>query len=182
MMKEFFSKPELVLAPTPEQLALKLRLKQIKPADFLERFRELDQATSFHKGDAAALKILVSLEKNFEKSEEAFEYWNLRSLIEFHQGQTAGLAQLNEQALLGFRQSEQSGVRALEALKQDEESAHEYDATWVEYVRGTVSYFLKDLDALRAAEQKTDGENKRVLQRLRIGLETNNEVGYHRDY
>lgn len=177
-MKNIESKPELLLAPRDADLILPLKLKQIKRGDFLERMRDFDQAVPFHVGDEKLLKRMKSVEREFQNTPDAFEYYNLRSLMEFHLGQTAGFEERIEQALQFF---ETSLISAQLALKSDPED-DDYRDEWVEYIRGTIAYFKRSLSELRQAEEKVKGGNHEVLKRLRIGLETNNTVDYHRDY
>lgn len=158
-----------------EELKRKLFSNEVDVKQFIDTLDELDQRTPTREDAEANAKLLEDprvQEKLRENEEDKDDVENLISLTLFHKAQRA-IASGKDGALSDFES-------ALEAANRIENS--EYNQ-WKLYLEATVAYFKKDIETLeRIIPELEEGGNKNIVQRMLLGLKTNGEVNYRRDY
>lgn len=100
----------------------------------------------------------------------------MNAVDNFHEGQRVAIEEGdNDIALIFFR-------NALEATNQVEVNNEDYE-DWQTYIKGTISYFKKNLPELEKFHmQVVDPKNKSVLERLLLGLKARGNIDYGKDY
>ena len=150
---------------------------QLNANDFLVKIFEIDQASDEHTEAVNNLATLKDEEvrQRLQEPEEIFlKYCKILSLTNFHIGQIEAMDHANPEKALNYFEE------ALAPTKNVKDSSYQ---DWVYYVSGTIAYFKNNLDSLSDFIAKiSDEKNKKVLERLLIGLTERGEPDYIKDY
>lgn len=154
-----------------KELETLLLAGKLSKEDFLAQIDALDQSTPTH---AASISNAAVLERAEVKAlfEQDPDYENTRSLAHFHVGQIRAMQARYEEALAAFERS----LLAAQTITEDDYQ------DWVEYVRGTVAYFKKDIATLKSIDESGKAISPDVIQRLHTGLSERGTIDYRKDY
>ena len=174
---------------------------QYTPAEMRRAIQDIMQADQSDAERSTATQNLARLkilEPYLDKTDlgSAPLFWNTKSITLAHIAQQVAFANAPEGAVLRNLQRAIAATKEFiacfeEAKKGSPQDAHAgFDAAingqagWLAYLEGTLGYFRKDPEVIRAclAQDSLDETNRQVLSNLLRGLEEAGDINYPRDY